>query len=592
MNTLQQPLRRHTIVLNCPDSIDFLQLDDWMINALDIAIEVVNCEALDAKAINAWGFIWRCLLLNKALLQYGNIPAFDTGNIHRITNKNPGSSLWIADISTVSIHNIPPRSFSRALEFSINLLKWCVENPLTAKNREILHNTIEKKFKPSMQKMVVAGKSTIPVLRVAHKLDIPFLHLEAGVYQLGWGVNSRRMDRSTTDVDSAMGSKLSQNKVWSANLIRMAGLPAPEHGVVSRLDDALQVAQKLGWPVVVKPSDLDRGEGITVGVSDDEQLSRAFETAYKLSKSKQIIVERQVTGVCHRLFIFAGKLLYAVKRLPKSIRGDGVHTIAELITEANRIEANRPPWLKSERFPDDELAVQAISTAGFSLQSVPADGTWVPLRNIESTASGGHDEEYTERLHPDNLDIALRAATLFGLEVVGVDIISSDIEVPWHENGAIINEVNFAPLFGGAEISRSHIPAFFERLIVGTGRIPIEVIVGGPSALVLARQRQQESISGGTPCFLTSHEVTFDPLGQTIHYPFASVGRRCRALLLDRRVGAIILVLQTDELLHTTMPIDRINRLTKVDDHISSITKAGVTSGSENLLSHLRAYVP
>lgn len=591
-NTLRQPMRRRTLVLDCPDHIDFAQLDDWLENTLAIKpVKPASDQADDAASSTALEFVWRCLLLNTALLQLGNIPAFDTGCIHKVVRKEMDSSLWNADISTVSIQHIPPRAFSTAIEFAVKLLKWCVDTPRTPKNTERLYNTIEKKIKPSLQKMVVAGKSTIPVLRVAHRLNIPFMHLEAGVYQLGWGANSRRMDRSTTDADSAMGSKLSQNKVWSANLIRMAGLPAPEHGVVNSIDDAVQVARKLGWPVVVKPTDLDRGEGISVGIGNEEQLAQAFEAASKLSKSRQIIIEREVAGVCHRLFIFAGKLLYAVKRLPKSIRGNGTQTVAELIAEANRIEANSPPWLKSEHFPDDDLAVQAITAAGFSLHSIPPEGVWIPLRAIESTASGGHDEEYTERLHPDNLDVALRAASLFGLEVVGVDIISPDIEVPWHKNGAIINEVNFAPLFGGAEISRSHIPAFLHRLLANDGRIPVEVIVGDQAALAVARQRQQEFVSSGTQCFLTSHELTCNPAGQAVPYPFIGAGRRCLALLLDRRVEAIILLLQTDELLHTTMPIDQINKLTVVGKNIYSSARQGHTSSAERLVAHLKSYV-
>lgn len=590
-NTQRQPILRRTIVLDCPDNINFVQLDDWLENALAITVEPETGQPGSSATIAISRFIWRCLLLNRALLQLGNIPAFDTGYIRKVTKKNAGSSRWNAEVFTVNIQHIPPKAFSTALEFSVKLLKWCIDSPRTPQNTQRLYNTIEKKFKPPLQKMVIAGKSTIPVLRVAHQLDIPFMHLEAGVYQLGWGGNSRRMDRSTTDADSAMGSKLSQNKVWSANLIRMAGLPAPEHGVVNQLEDAIHIAEKLGWPVVVKPTDLDRGEGISIGIGNKEQLAEAFETASKLSKSKQIIIEREVAGVCHRLFIFSGKLLYAVKRLPKSIRGNGTHTVAELIAEANRIEENTPPWLKSEHFPDDELAVQAMTAAGFSLSSIPRDGVWVPLRAIESTASGGHDEEYTERLHPDNLDIALRAASLFGLEVVGVDIISPDIEVPWYENGAIINEVNFAPLFGGAEISRSHIPAFFHRLLANDGRIPIEVIVGDQAALAVAQQRQRELVSNGSRCFLTSHEFTCNPAGQAIHFPFSGLSRRCQALLLDRRVEAIILLLQTDELLYTTMPVDRINKLTAVSNNIASSTKPGTATSAERLVAHMNSYV-
>ena len=215
---------------------------------------------------------------------------------------------------------------------------------------------------------------------------------------------------------------------------------------------------------MLKPVDRDRGEGVSVDVADAADLQRAFSVAQKTSRARQVIVERQVTGVCHRLFIAGGRLLYAVIRWPKSVHGDGRRSVAALIADANDAEAARPPWRRNEPFPADAEAVVAMAAAGYALDAIPAAGTRIPLRAIESTTSGGFDEEVTDRIHPDNLDIALRATALFGLEVAGIDIITPDIGTPWHANGAIINEVNYAPLLGGGEISPRHVPEFLQRL--------------------------------------------------------------------------------------------------------------------------------
>src|SRR5262249_13728182 len=115
-----------------------------------------------------------------------------------------------------------------------------------------------------LQARVAGGKSTVPVLAAAHRLGMPFIHLGAGVYQLGWGSRARRLDRGSTGGDSAIGARLAQHKTLCAELLRMAGLPAPEHVVAVDEGEALQAAAKLGWPVVVKPTDRDRGEGVTV----------------------------------------------------------------------------------------------------------------------------------------------------------------------------------------------------------------------------------------------------------------------------------------------------------------------------------------
>src|SRR5690606_24429942 len=110
-----------------------------------------------------------------------------------------------------------------------------------------------------------------------------------------------------------------------------------------------------------------------------------------------------------------------------------------------------------------------LARAGLTLDSVPAAGAWAWLRRIESTEWGGVDEDFSTTLHPDNAAIAIRAAELFGLDIAGVDIISTDITRPWHENGAIINEVNSSPLLGASLSSLNSMPAVLARLVPCNG---------------------------------------------------------------------------------------------------------------------------
>ena len=52
---------------------------------------------------------------------------------------------------------------------------------------------------------------------------------------------------------------------------------------------------------MIKPADLERGEGVAVDVQPGN-LEAAFNDAIKRSPSKTE-EEEQVTGVCHRLFV-------------------------------------------------------------------------------------------------------------------------------------------------------------------------------------------------------------------------------------------------------------------------------------------------
>lgn len=87
------------------------------------------------------------------------------------------------------------------------------------------------------------------------------------------------MNRSSTNGDSAIGSMLSHKKITASQLTRDAGLPSPEHKLSRSVDDAIQASQLFGWPIVVKPADSDRGEGVTVDIANIEMLKNAFEKA-------------------------------------------------------------------------------------------------------------------------------------------------------------------------------------------------------------------------------------------------------------------------------------------------------------------------
>lgn len=102
------------------------------------------------------------------------------------------------------------------------------------------------------------------MLHAAFELGVPFSHLGGGTYQLGWGVKARRISRSSTDCDSAIGAAGVNRKDVTAKLPRTAGLPAPVHEPVNTLKSAHAAAKRIGWPVVVKPADAERGEDVRV----------------------------------------------------------------------------------------------------------------------------------------------------------------------------------------------------------------------------------------------------------------------------------------------------------------------------------------
>jgi acyl-coenzyme A synthetase/AMP-(fatty) acid ligase/D-alanine-D-alanine ligase-like ATP-grasp enzyme len=503
------------------------------------------------------GWLGQALLLARELLQVAGVPAFDPPAVLSCAPQVTNPAQWHAVVTMPAFENMPDKVYDLALGAALRAaVAMATRAPAVADREALFRSLLQEAIEP-IRRLAGGGKSTIPLLREAHARGIPFRSLGAGIYQLGQGAKGRLFDRSATDRDSAIGVQLSQSKALSAQALRLAGLPAPVHHVVADAKAARAAAEHLGWPVVVKPADRDRGEGVSVDV-DAARLEAAFVAAHRASPRKQVIVERQVEGVCHRLFIAGGRLLYATKRWPMGVHGDGKRSVAALVSDALAAQAALPPWRRSELRPIDDLARAAIAAAGLTEEAVPEPGRLVPLRRIETTEWGGVIEEVTAAVHPENARVAVAAAELLGLEVAGVDIISPDISRPWFANGAIINEVNFAPLLGGSEVSRRWLGGYLERLLEGDGRIPVEVVLGGDGAWPVALDRRRAL---GAGAFATGTDRTLDAEGRDIAMPVRGLHARARALLLSKAVHALVLVVQDTEFLQTGLPVDVVDAM-------------------------------
>lgn len=558
---LRQPDQILTIRLGyCPPAIDWAQFDAWLAEKLAIPVRRVVAGA--ASGHPASRLMGRVLQVAAALQYAARIPVFEPGRILSCQADPTQEGAWLFQVAVAHVDFIPIESTSLAYDTATTLVLEVAAEPARFVDPEALYRQLDEHVVRPLQQAMPAGKSSIHLLRTAHECGIPWRHLGHCVFVLGWGRHALRTRQGKVQTDGLIGAHAAQHKFMAAQWMRQAGLPVPEHRLVLDEAGALAAAADLGWPVVVKPADRDRGEGVTVGVDSEAALRGAVQHA--LGFSEQILVERMASGVCHRVLVVRGQVLYTVRRQPVSVQGDGRRTVAECIQAANARQKSIPIWDRPPIHPSDELARQTLDRAGLTMDSILAPGAWAPLRPIESTEWGGRDEDFSATLHPDNVAIAIQAAALFDLDIAGVDIISCDITRPWHENGALINEVNPAPLLGASQSSLDTLPALMALFVSGRGRIPIEAVVGAGGAEARARARQQYWLDQGHACHVTSHTMTVDPSGKPVPLALWGLFARCMALLVDRRVGALVLLVQTDELLETGLPVDRLDRVERI----------------------------
>jgi carbamoyl-phosphate synthase large subunit len=91
-----------------------------------------------------------------------------------------------------------------------------------------------------------------------------------------------------TSVDSI---DLAEDRERFAEIIKNLDIPEPEHGTATSLEEALDVAKHIGYPLVVRPSYVLGGRGMEI-VYDEEMLTKYVEGAIEITPEKPMLVDR------------------------------------------------------------------------------------------------------------------------------------------------------------------------------------------------------------------------------------------------------------------------------------------------------------
>lgn len=538
-----------------PPPLDLTRVDVWLTEYLGIKVPAV--EAMQGgqtlglhpdAPLELWA---RVLAVYGGLCRACEMPCVELGRLVGLKQQAPN---WQLILAVPTVNGVDPQVFKALLLHAFRMTYDLMVTPPSLDNAQALYARMEQAVLSPYKGVWPSGRANGFVASLAYKMGVPFDYMGARLMRLGQGAKRQITQRSSCLFDSAISAQVCADKVSTAVLLRQAGLPAPEHVLVNSLEQAQAAALHIGWPVVIKPADRERSEGVTVDVNSPEAVAQGFETASRWSR--RILVERQVAGVCYRVFVVGNQLVYVVKRQPKSVKGDGLKSVQALVEAANREQLKRPPWARLKPWVLDEVALQCLHKAGHTPQSVLPEGQLAALRPFTSEDWGGSAEHVTPHIHPDNVRLAVDAAQTLGLRVAGVDLISTDITRPWHENGAILNEVNFKPSVGGDSDTDKFHP-YMLSVVDGDGRIPVHAVVGVGDVWARARSLRQDLRQAGVLAHVCGHSAVESPNGEPLHLVGSGLFARCRALLQNPCVEALIVVVDSDEFLKTGLPLDR-----------------------------------
>lgn len=256
------------------------------------------------------------------------------------------------------------------------------------------------------------------------------------------------------DIDSTAmpyaASAIAGSKPITKALLAEAGISVPRGGqfLPDEVEDAIRLAEIVGFPVVAKPSLGVQGKGVCTDIDNPEDLRHALAAIEQLCGFGEIIIEEQFDAPEYRVLINRNGDYAVAHRDPAFVIGDGRHTIEELAAIESERRMNPRTSCLSKIVIDEEVS-RWLRRNGRILGDIPASGEKVYLRRCSNLMLGGFAEDMTEKVHRSVVDIAHSALlTIPGLPYAGLDFMSKDITRLQTSDSYRILEMNSLPGIG------------------------------------------------------------------------------------------------------------------------------------------------
>jgi cyanophycin synthetase len=290
------------------------------------------------------------------------------------------------------------------------------------------------------------GASTDALVKEAESMGIPWMHLETcDLFQFGYGKHQKRVQAALTSHSNILGVELACDKEKTKNILASMGVPVPKGMTIYSFGELAAAIDKLGgYPIVIKPLNGNHGRGITIDIQDWEHAEIGYDRAREISSG--VIVEHFYQGRDHRILVVNHKVVAVAERVPAHVIGDGQTTIAALIDRENQDERRGTGHDNMlTKIELDDSTDEMLHRQGVSLVTILPVGQTCYLRATANLSTGGIAIDRTDEIHPETVWLAERVSKIIGLDVAGIDVITTDITKTLGEADGTIVEVNAAP---------------------------------------------------------------------------------------------------------------------------------------------------
>ncbi|GAB3194130.1 ATP-binding protein [Nesterenkonia suensis] len=283
---------------------------------------------------------------------------------------------------------------------------------------------------------------------LARGLDVTLLPRQVMIVGDGGPAGQAAFTHGVPQATTLSGATLAQDKRIRRAILAKAGFKVPKGATFSvgrSRSAALRYAERIGYPVVVKPAQGDNTIETQAGIRDEESLVSAIEYYFTPPSERD-------------RYVRAG---YALTEL----REPGIHNGQIVVPPGYR-------FLLEKQIPGSYVRLLVLNGRVINALHLP-EGPW---------DSGDQARDVTDEVHESLRDVALGAVRAFrGLSLAAVDVVVQDWRTPAHRKEVPIVELSERPwLAVQGQISPELAEALaFEVLSAG---LPTESTPGaGPS---------------------------------------------------------------------------------------------------------------
>lgn len=288
-------------------------------------------------------------------------------------------------------------------------------------------------FQPNVVREGFGGKLTSYAITLEawrRGLTVTYTSPHIGTYRIT-DQTGRSLDflrsRPTLTTDQAVDAVNDKHK--TIQLLKQVGVPTPQSRLIDLSttgpQELKELAQELGYPLVLKPLRGSMGKGVFAGIRTADELLRRFGDLVPLTRGHYAVLESHMDGDDYRVLVVGDRFAGACKRIPANVVGDGTSSVTKLI-EIKNSQRKQNPFLSKGPIRIDPEVHDYLASQNHHLESVPDDEEYVRLRSAANASAGGDVVDVSVELPQTIKRAAVEAVQAIpGLFCAGVDVLYS-----------------------------------------------------------------------------------------------------------------------------------------------------------------------